>query len=94
MKPVYEDLYEALKDLPGNATPCGFKLDTYYNKRGEARAYVELVPGIIDSLDTIADMVEALLPKYSLCLIRHNRVYLNLNSLKYRIRHEAGRKKE
>lgn len=89
-KPSYEDLYEALKDL-NFPTPCGFRLTTYYNKRGEARAYVELLPGIIDSLETIADMIESISPKYSVCIIRNGKVYLNLNHLKYKMKYEVGR---
>ena len=91
VKPVYDDLYEALKDL-NPSLPCGFKVRAYHNKKGEARAYVEAIHGIINDLDTIADRVEKVLPKYSVCIIRGSKIYLNLNYLSYRIKHEEGMK--
>ena len=86
---VYEDLYKALKDLPVKP-PCGFKVRAYVTKRGEPRAYVELVGGVIDDLELIAEKVENSIPHYSVCIIKENRIYITLNNLSYRIRYDGG----
>lgn len=90
-KPAYEDLYEALKDL-NPKLPCGFRVRAYHNKQGKSKAYVEIIDGLIDNLELVADKIENILPKYSTCVISRGLIYLDLNYLAYRIKHEEGMK--